>query len=258
MQLKARLLGVNRLLSDVYGQATLVSDLLADDLSPAQVKRLKETCLEQYLGLFVFALRCHFLGFKEGMLHYAILSAEYGLDTPHSFAVVEGKYIGKLDPASVKTLCSHALHMLAPVGDASPLASLAQLAARRTLALPPLPTAITTLAVPASIDQFEITEEPIALLLLHRRVNNGLGISRGEEGYVKRSSLQRWLIENGYLEEMMLNNGRKKHWPTEKGRSIGIITKEKEHGYGPFFAVLYTNAAQAFLYANLPTILTLR
>lgn len=60
-----------------------------------------------------------------------------------------------------------------------------------------------------------------------------------------------WLMANGYLEEVEVENlGRKKN-PTASGASIGISAELREGANGPYWAVEYSSVAQRFILNNI-------
>ena len=60
-----------------------------------------------------------------------------------------------------------------------------------------------------------------------------------------------WLMANGYLEEVEVDNFGKKKNPTALGCSIGISAELREGKNGPFWAVEYNPNAQRFILDNL-------
>lgn len=60
-----------------------------------------------------------------------------------------------------------------------------------------------------------------------------------------------WLIANGYLEEVEVDNLGKKKAPTASGSSIGISAEKKEGKNGEYWAVIYNSNAQHFILNNI-------
>lgn len=69
--------------------------------------------------------------------------------------------------------------------------------------------------------------------------------------------IQRWLIQNNYLEEQFVKEFDKlMKLPTEKGKAIGIRADEKTNGYGQkYITVIYNRQAQEFVVENMTSIL---
>ena len=64
-----------------------------------------------------------------------------------------------------------------------------------------------------------------------------------------------YLLENGYLEKILLADGRIRKHPTEKGFALGIITEEREGTNGPYLVNLLNKKAQQLIIDNLSVIL---
>ena len=60
-----------------------------------------------------------------------------------------------------------------------------------------------------------------------------------------------WLIDNGYLEEVKVDNFGKRKNPTASGCAIGISARLKEGTNGPYWAVEYDSNAQRFILSNI-------
>ena len=56
-----------------------------------------------------------------------------------------------------------------------------------------------------------------------------------------------WLISNGYLEEVEIDNLGKKKTPTASGRAVGISAEMKMGTNGPYWAIAYNANAQRFI-----------
>ena len=60
-----------------------------------------------------------------------------------------------------------------------------------------------------------------------------------------------WLIANGYLEEVEVDNFGKRKNPTASGCAVGISARLKEGTKGPYWAVEYDSNAQRFILSNI-------
>ena len=65
------------------------------------------------------------------------------------------------------------------------------------------------------------------------------------------TSVTKWLMRLGYLEEVVKENGSKARIPSDLGRSIGISSEQKSGPNGDYFAVSYNANAQRFILDNL-------
>lgn len=64
---------------------------------------------------------------------------------------------------------------------------------------------------------------------------------------LKYNQILNWLLANGYLEEVEVDNLGKKKNPTATGRAIGITAEMKNGMNGPYWAVEYNHNAQCFI-----------
>lgn len=78
--------------------------------------------------------------------------------------------------------------------------------------------------------------------------------------YVKRisgASINRWLIAKGFLEEREID-GKRNKYPTSHGSDIGIIAETRHGHYGDYTALLFSPAAQQFIFDNSDAIIHYR
>lgn len=69
------------------------------------------------------------------------------------------------------------------------------------------------------------------------------------------SQLIKWLRDEGLLQEVLKENGRKTNLPTEKGCKLGITTEVLRNPDGlEFQRVLYSVEAQRFMLSNIESI----
>lgn len=64
-----------------------------------------------------------------------------------------------------------------------------------------------------------------------------------------------WLLFNGYMEEVVKENGSKTKLPTEAGRAIGISTEMRDGSNGAYLSVVYNANAQQFILNNFYSIM---
>jgi len=69
------------------------------------------------------------------------------------------------------------------------------------------------------------------------------------------NTILNWLVNNGYLEEAYLDDGKKIKRPTPEGVAVGISAELKEGTNGPYWAVEYNPNAQRFILNNIYAII---
>lgn len=67
---------------------------------------------------------------------------------------------------------------------------------------------------------------------------------------LNRRKLHNVLVEDGLLEIVMIN-GRELKVPTEKGRTLGIISEQRENASGSYYVNLYDTNAQRYVVENI-------
>ncbi len=65
------------------------------------------------------------------------------------------------------------------------------------------------------------------------------------------SYVTNWLVEIGYLDEVIKDDGHKTKLPTELGKNSGITTEHRIGSNGEYTAVIYDANAQRFILNNL-------
>lgn len=73
--------------------------------------------------------------------------------------------------------------------------------------------------------------------------------------HISNNTITRWLVENGYLKEILTDSGAKIRRPTDTGLSIGISTEQREGANGPYISVVYNADAQRFILNNIYAII---
>ena len=68
---------------------------------------------------------------------------------------------------------------------------------------------------------------------------------------LKVSSVIKWLLSLGYLDEVEKGDGHRTKVPTDLGRSIGISSEMRVTQNGEYSAVIYDANAQRFILNNL-------
>lgn len=112
-----------------------------------------------------------------------------------------------------------------------------------------------TIQTPFSIDTEKalemVSEEPVRISEFTSKINEE---GRKENGQMKKLSaavVTNWLMQNGYLEEMIDDQNRKNRIATKLGESIGIKTLEQHGMNGTYQTNWYNQGAQRFLVEHL-------
>ena len=65
-----------------------------------------------------------------------------------------------------------------------------------------------------------------------------------------------WLVNAGFLREILRSDGKMRRRPTLQGERLGITVEERTVKNGPYQVVVYSEAAQRFVVDNLEAIET--
>lgn len=97
----------------------------------------------------------------------------------------------------------------------------------------------------------EITSNPIPISYFVKSLNEKI------KGYkLKTSDINKWLVKNGYLDEVSNKEHQKFKSLNEKSSEIGLTSIEKENYIGEKYqTILYTEKAQKFIIDNLEKII---
>ena len=74
---------------------------------------------------------------------------------------------------------------------------------------------------------------------------------------LKSASINVFLLQNGFLTELALPNGKTAKIPNEHGKSIGITYEERITPNGSYSIALYGEEAQRFILDHLPAIIAI-
>jgi hypothetical protein len=100
-----------------------------------------------------------------------------------------------------------------------------------------------------------VTETPLTVSEIADYLNDTV-----DETVMKRitaASINSWLVDRGFLEVVERPDGKKQKIPTPDGAELGILTEERRGQYGPYTVMLFTAAAQAFVYDHVGAIVEL-
>lgn len=108
---------------------------------------------------------------------------------------------------------------------------------------------------PEKLEKIEISKKPIPISVFTYKINEHIDDSKMKK--LKASQITAWLMNEGYLDEIENEDGKKFKVLTEKSSSIGISAQERTSEYGNNYKVnLYSEDGQRFIIANLDNILS--
>ena len=109
--------------------------------------------------------------------------------------------------------------------------------------------------------EFNISAEDLAKVALCEKIsisNFAKEINKFTPQVMKPLSykkIREWLVNNGYLETVEIENFGTKNRPTSKGAAIGISSEIKEGNSGKYWVVEYNSNAQRFILNNIYAII---
>ena len=71
---------------------------------------------------------------------------------------------------------------------------------------------------------------------------------------VSSVTINKWLLDKGFLEIVITSDGKKRKMPTPQGNDIGIFAEERNSQYGPYLTVPYSSQAQRFIFDHIDDI----
>lgn len=102
----------------------------------------------------------------------------------------------------------------------------------------------------------KISREPISVTEMAGYLNNQIDPNTTKK--ISSTAINSWLMESGFLQIQQMPDGKSKKMPTPMGNEIGIVAKERTGQYGTYTVVLFTSAAQRFVYDNIHAIVEFR
>ena len=106
---------------------------------------------------------------------------------------------------------------------------------------------------PEQLECFPYSDEPIYVSVLAELIS-----ALSADGDMKKLSavrITKWLLGNGFLEEVYDLTGKTSRRVTALGKSIGIYQEERDSMHGKYLATLYTTDAQHFVVDHIEAIL---
>lgn len=106
----------------------------------------------------------------------------------------------------------------------------------------------------ATLMNYSYSEYPLSVTHLIGRINDL--VSTNTMKRLTYTPVVKWLVEEGYLTEILEPTGKCSKRPTQKGLSIGISTETRNGQNGDYTAVVYDQRAQHFVIEHLQEMLS--
>ena len=98
----------------------------------------------------------------------------------------------------------------------------------------------------------KISETPIFVSDIAKRLNDLIDTNTTKK--ISAAVINSWLLRLELLEVKAQPNGKSRKMPTEQGKEFGIFSEERVGRYGTYTVVLFSSAAQQFIYDNIDAI----
>lgn len=105
---------------------------------------------------------------------------------------------------------------------------------------------------PDQIASFHISQIPISISDLVEKINSVIDTESMKK--ISTTAITNWLLEKGFLQEIVKEDGKKSRRPTQEGKDIGLSTEDRITVRGSFTVVLYNADAQSFILDHLSVI----
>ncbi len=101
--------------------------------------------------------------------------------------------------------------------------------------------------------KIQISEFPVSVSEISNHLNALIDLETTKK--ISATTINNWLVSLQLLEVVSQPNGKTKKLPTEQGKELGIFTEEKTGHYGTYITVVFSPAAQQFIYDNIGAII---
>ena len=105
---------------------------------------------------------------------------------------------------------------------------------------------------PEQLANFRFSASPISISDLVEKINGVIDTDKMKK--ISTTVITNWLLERGFLQEVVKEDGKKSRRPTEQGNDIGLSTEDRVTVRDSFTVVLYNADAQAFILDHLVAI----
>ncbi len=102
-------------------------------------------------------------------------------------------------------------------------------------------------------EKIQISEIPLGIAEISNHLNALIDLKTTKK--ISATTINHWLLNLQLLEVVTLPNGRIRKLPTEQGKDLGIFAEERIGAYGTYIKVLFSSAAQQFIYDNIEAII---
>lgn len=100
--------------------------------------------------------------------------------------------------------------------------------------------------------KIQISENPLAVSEIANHLNALIDSETTKK--IPAMAINNWLLSLQLLEVVAQPNGKTRKLPTESGKELGIFVEERTGQYGTYITVLFSSAAQQFIYDNIEAI----
>lgn len=105
---------------------------------------------------------------------------------------------------------------------------------------------------PEQLANFRFSASPISISDLVEKINSVIDTDKMKK--ISTTVITNWLLEKGFLQEVVREDGKKSRWPTGQGNAMGLSTEDRVTVRGSFTVVLYNEDAQGFILDHLGAI----
>ncbi|MBE6651327.1 MAG: hypothetical protein E7613_08450 [Ruminococcaceae bacterium] len=105
-------------------------------------------------------------------------------------------------------------------------------------------------------ERIQISDIPLSVSEISNHLNTLIELETTKK--ISATSINNWLLSLQLLEAVVQPNGKTKKLPTEQGKELGIFTEERTGQYGTYISVLFSSAAQQFIYDNIDAIINFK
>lgn len=104
--------------------------------------------------------------------------------------------------------------------------------------------------------QIRVSDIPLSVSELAKYLNSLIDPETTKP--ISATTISHWLLKLQLLEVKILPNGKKKKYPTQQGRELGIFMEERTGQFGTYTIILFSPAAQQFVYDNIDAAVALK
>lgn len=101
--------------------------------------------------------------------------------------------------------------------------------------------------------RIQISEIPLSVSEISNHLNALIDLETTKK--ISAASINNWLLNLQLLEVVTQPNGETRKLPTEQGKELGILVEERTGQHGTYTKVLFSSAAQQFIYDNVEAII---